>query len=420
MGSPFKVIKTEADYNAALERFESLLEEDEDHRSLDDLELLSVLIEKYEDEHYPIDPPDPIEAIKFRMEQAGLSQKDLIPYIGSRSRVSEVLSGKRELTLAMIRALNVHLGIPAESLIHEAQEALPKALADLDFSQFPIKAMEKNGAFSGFPIGDAKISEKAEEGIRWLVGRIGGFSAVPRMAAKKNDGMRLNAKLDNYALLGWSLQALHEASEHPPVGRFKSEALTEKFIQTLVSLSVTEDGPRQAREYLGKAGIILLALPHLAHTYLDGAVFLTEGNRPVIAMTLRYDRLDNFWFVLLHELGHLKLGHLSGERSWIADDLDLANTDSRQEQEADRFAASSLLPTDFDLDTRVRLSTSEVVAYASDHGVHPAIVAGRIQHNRKDFRTFANLVGRGEVRKHFPVPGTGWKKASSKEEAHVQ
>jgi HTH-type transcriptional regulator/antitoxin HigA len=239
------------------------------------------------------------------------------------------------------------------------------------------------------------------------------------MAAKKNDGMRLNAKLDNYALLGWSLQVLHEASEHPPVGRFKSEALTDKFLQTLVSLSVTEDGPRQAREYLGKAGIALLALPHLAHTYLDGAVFLTEGNRPVIAMTLRYDRLDNFWFVLLHELGHLKLGHLSDERSWIADDLDLGSSDSSQEQEADRFAATALLPLDFDLDTRVRLPTNDVIAYASDHGVHPAIVAGRIQHVKKDFRTFANLLGRGEVRKHFPVAGAGWSKAIPKEEKHA-
>ena len=77
----------------------------------------------------------------------------------------------------MIRSLNKHLGIPAEVLIRGGAEPLPKALADLYFSQFPIKAMEKNGAFSGFAIGAAKISEKTEEAIRWLVGRIGGFSA---------------------------------------------------------------------------------------------------------------------------------------------------------------------------------------------------------------------------------------------------
>jgi len=314
----------------------------------------------------------------------------------------------------------MHLGIPADVLIREPQEPLPTALADLDFSKFPVKSMEKNGAFSGFSIGYAKISERAEEAIRWLVGRIGGFSSVPHFALRKNNGMRLNAKLDNYALLGWSLQVLHEASEHPATGRFKSETLTDKFIQTLVSLSVTEDSPRQAREYLGKAGITLLAVPHLAHTYLDGAVFLSEGNHPIIAMTLRYDRLDNFWFVLLHELAHLKLGHLSGERTWIADDLDLANNYSQQEQEADHFASSALLSADFNLDTWTRLSNSDVIAYARDHGIHPAIVAGRIQHVRKDFRTFANLVGRGEVRKHFSVAGDGWKTASSKEEDHAE
>ncbi|MFZ4618845.1 MAG: ImmA/IrrE family metallo-endopeptidase, partial [Rectinemataceae bacterium] len=411
----FKVLKTEADYDRALADLARVFDAPAGTPEADQLDVLVLLIKSYEDEHYPIDAPEPREAIRFRMEQAGLSQKDLIPYIGSRSKVSEVLSGKRELTLAMIRSLNKHLGIPAEVLIREAPAALPKALADLDFAQFPLKEMEKNGAFSGFDLGMAKIGEKAEEAIRWLVGQIGGFQAVPQVALRKTDGMRLNAKLDNYALLGWSLQALKEAADHPPSGRFKSEALTDKFIETLVGLSVLDDGPRHAKEYLGKAGITLLALPHLAHTYLDGAVFLREREGPLIALTLRYDRVDNFWFVLLHELGHLKLGHLSGGRTWIADDLDLPDADSIQEREADDFASRVLLPEDFDLSSRMRLSSSEVVRYASDHGLHPAIVAGRIQHEKKDFRTFANLLGRGEVRKHFPVAGAGWSKAIPKE-----
>ncbi|MFZ5368993.1 MAG: ImmA/IrrE family metallo-endopeptidase [Spirochaetota bacterium] len=120
-------------------------------------------------------------------------------------------------------------------------------------------------------------------------------------------------------------------------------------------------------------------------------------------MTLRYDRIDNFWFVLLHELGHLTLGHLSGERSWIADDLDLANSDFIQEQEADGFASAALFPTDFDLDATLHLTSRDVISYARAHGVHPAIVAGRIQYKRNNFRIFANLVGRGEVRKQFII-----------------
>jgi len=411
MVNRFKVIKTESEYRSALDRFEEMLELPESARPLDDMELLSVLIERYEDEHHRIDPPDPIEAIKFRMEQAGLSQKDLIPYLGSRSRVSEILSGKRELTLTMIRALNAHLGIPAESLIREPRASLPQAIADVEYSKFPLKEMERNGAFAGFDPGSSTITEKAEEAVRWLVARAGGASSLPRFAWRKNDGMRLNAKLDRYALIGWSLQVLAEAAKRAPAGRFSPEALTDKFIQTLVSLSVTDDGPRQARDYLNRAGIALIALPHLAHTYLDGAAFMVDGRNPVIALTLRYDRLDNFWFVLLHELAHLRLGHLTGERPWIADDLELSGADSATEAEADAFAARMLLPPDFPLGAKPRVTVAEVVRYASDQGVHPAIVAGRIQHAKKDFRTFANLLGRYEVRKHFPLEGRTWGKA---------
>ena len=399
--SQLKVIRTEAEYSAAMKRFEALLDAPAGQPEYEERDVLAVLIERYEDEHFPVDMPDPVEAVKFRMEQSGLSQKDLVPYIGSRSKVSEVLSGKRELTLAMIRSLNKHFGIPADVLIREPQEPLPKSLSDMDFARFPVQEMEKRGAFRGFGVEQGKIGAKAEEAIRWLVGRVGGFSAVPQFALRKNDGMRLNAKLNRYALLGWSLQVLQKASGISTPQRFDAECLSDKFIQTLVALSVLDDGPRHAREYLSKAGIVVIALPHLAHTYLDGAVFLRQGGNPVIAVTLRYDRLDNFWFVLLHELGHIYLGHLSAESSWIADDLDLTDSDSAREREADNFAAKALLPEDFDLDKRDVISTSEVVAYARAHGVHPALVAGRIQHAKKDFRTFANLVGRGEVRKHF-------------------
>jgi HTH-type transcriptional regulator/antitoxin HigA len=86
----------------------------------EELELLTLLIEKYEDEHYPIDCPDPVEAIKFRMEQQGLSARDMIPYLGSQSKVSEVLNHKRPLSLAMIHALSQGLGIPAEVLVRRS------------------------------------------------------------------------------------------------------------------------------------------------------------------------------------------------------------------------------------------------------------------------------------------------------------
>ncbi len=117
MTKEIKPIKTKQDYREALEAIESLFDSKPGTEAGNLLEVLSILVEKYENDHFTIDPPDPVEAIKFRMEQMGLERGDVVAAIGSRSRVSEVLSGKRGLTVKMIRNLHKRFGIPAESLI---------------------------------------------------------------------------------------------------------------------------------------------------------------------------------------------------------------------------------------------------------------------------------------------------------------
>ncbi len=115
-----KILKNERDHEYALKRIEALMDIDDSDMTKEEgeeLDLLATLVEIYEDEHYPIGTPTPIGAIRFRMDQEGLSQRDLIPYIGSRSKVSEVLSGKRQLSINMIRRLHGGLGIPLESLL---------------------------------------------------------------------------------------------------------------------------------------------------------------------------------------------------------------------------------------------------------------------------------------------------------------
>lgn len=114
-----KVIKTTAEHERALARIEELFRAKPGTPEGDELELLMLLVETYEAKEFPIDLPNPIEAIRFRMEQANLKQKDLIPIFGSKSKVSEVLNGKRELSLTMIRKLTRELGIPAEVLLQE-------------------------------------------------------------------------------------------------------------------------------------------------------------------------------------------------------------------------------------------------------------------------------------------------------------
>jgi HTH-type transcriptional regulator/antitoxin HigA len=114
-----KPIKTKADYRAALKEIEALMAAERDTPEGERLDVLVTLVEAYENKHYRFDLPDPIEAIKFRMEQKGMTPKDLVPMIGRINRVYEVLSRKRPLTLAMIQRLHSELGIPAESLIKQ-------------------------------------------------------------------------------------------------------------------------------------------------------------------------------------------------------------------------------------------------------------------------------------------------------------
>ncbi|MCC9138843.1 type II toxin-antitoxin system HigA family antitoxin [Pontibacter silvestris] len=114
-----RLIHTEADYQAALQRIRKLWEAGPGTPEADELEILAMLVNKYEEEHYPIEEPDPIEYIKIRMEELGLKQEDLVPYMGNKGNVSKVLSRKRSLSLEMIRNLHRGLRFPLEVLIAE-------------------------------------------------------------------------------------------------------------------------------------------------------------------------------------------------------------------------------------------------------------------------------------------------------------
>jgi HTH-type transcriptional regulator/antitoxin HigA len=114
-----KPIRNEKDYQNALQRLEEIFDAKKGSKDGDELEILSILIDAYENQIFPIDMPDPIDAIKFRMEQMGMRQKDLAEVMGFKSRVSEILNGKRKLSIDMIRKLNAALKIPTEVLIQE-------------------------------------------------------------------------------------------------------------------------------------------------------------------------------------------------------------------------------------------------------------------------------------------------------------
>lgn len=392
-----KVIKNDTDHEAALAHLQTLMGATPGSPEEEELELFSILIEKYEEERFPIDLPDPVEAIKFRMEQQGISRKDLEQYIGSQSKVSEILNRKKPLSLAMIRALHTGLGIPAEILLEKSGSVLNETPYNLH--DFPFAAMYNRGYFKSFngTLQDAK--QYAEELLEQLFS-VFGESKTQRVLCRNS-----NKELDENALAAWQARVLDLASENelPP---YVQEKYTLDFIRDIVKTSTFSTGPTLAQELLEKRGIPLVILPHLPQTYLDGACFKAPSGRPVVGMTLRHNRLDNFWFTLVHELAHIYL-HLGNNGVAFFDDTEHGthNSCNPQEKEANNLASDLLIPNDvWDLvkdDLLVTNREARIMAFADQLGISPAIVAGRIRWESTDYTRFAPLVGNKTVKKLF-------------------
>ncbi|MCK4548303.1 MAG: ImmA/IrrE family metallo-endopeptidase [Candidatus Eisenbacteria sp.] len=396
-----KVIKNRSEYEAALREMETLVSSDPLPNTEDGarLELLALLISTYEDERFPVANPTAAEAIRFRMEQLGLTQRDLVPYIGSRSRVSEVLNGKRSLTMKMARALHRELRIPAGSLLQEVSSSLMGAEGPLEWSKFPTSVMIKRNWFPDFQGRPSDGAAHAEDLVAGLLRR----ARVPELqSAFLRQHVRSGSEMDRYALLAWWARAVELARVQRLSGVYRPGAIDDSFMTDLVRLSYLSDGPRLAKEYLSKHGIHLVILAHLPRTHLDGAAALLDDGAPAVILTLRYDRLDNFWFCLCHELGHIALHLREDKESRYFDDLDVQGDSS--EVEADRFAERSLIPPRSWGRTAVRrqYSIQGVREYASRLRIHPGIIAGQIRREQNNYRILWSLVGNKEVRKHFP------------------
>lgn len=397
-----KIIKSESDYHATLAEIEALMDRDPAPGTpeADELEHKALLAQAYEAKAFPSSLPDPVEAIKFRMEQQNLSQRDLIPLIGSRNRVSEVLSGKRPLSLAMMRALHSKLGIPAKVLLQDTDPGESEAEEGIEWDRFPLAEMKARGWIAGT---SSELRGRGDDALKRFFEPLGAPTKVAALYRRSQHHIRSARKMDEYALVAWSAQVAIQAKSNPPRVEYQSGTVTLDFMRALARLSWSDTGPLLAQEFLQKHGIALVIEPHLSRTYLDGAAILIETDRPVVGMTLRYDRIDNFWYCLMHELAHIALHIDQGIREFF-DDLDVEGKGDPREEEADELAGKSLIPDEeWRNSPASRLRSTE----AADHlarklGIHPAIVAGRIRHEFKSFRKLNQLVGHGQVRKHFP------------------
>lgn len=186
-----------------------------------------------------------------------------------------------------------------------------------------------------------------------------------------------------------------------PAGRFIAVRLKADLAE-LIELSANDRGPLSAVEWLQERGVRCVFVRHLPKTYLDGAVMLLDDETPAIGLTLRHDRLDNFWFTLLHEIGHALLHKQVLQSSPIVDEKIEEASDNELEKQADRFAVDSWVsPEEWD-GFRRRIGgyprNVDIAGFAARHKVSPALVAGRLQQELQRYTHYRRFLGEGRVR----------------------
>jgi len=390
-----KIIKTKKDHALALKEVEALMLRGDNlsQKEINELEVLSFLIEDYEKKTIKLPEVTPAEVLRFIIEQQDLTQKDLVPFIGSKSRVSEVLSGKRELTLRMVRALHSGLDIPLNALIQEEKAELPERI---EVSDYPASEMCKLGYFtSALDETWMKVRDRGEELLHEF---FRGRQNDP-MAAFNKQTTSKKSKVSHLSVHAWRCHVLDQ-SEKQKLGKYSPDSLNEALFTQLKGFSTLSNGPNLVCERLNAAGIAVVIAKQLTATHLDGAALWHPKEYPVIGMTLRHNRLDNFWFVLFHELGHIKL-HLESHKEGFMDaDID-STSELVIERQADKFALDTVIsPKEWKHLEQLK-TADEIRKAASKLAIHESIIAGRLRRAAKDYRKHRTLIGQGKVRPLF-------------------
>jgi HTH-type transcriptional regulator/antitoxin HigA len=333
----------------------------------------------------------------------GLSQRQLAKLIGikeqqiQRYESDEYASANLHRLAEVSSALNLNIREVAE-FNAELQESPIAEKGDLAWDQFPIKEMYRRNWFEGFTGSLSDAVDNAEELVKKYV--ISSIDTPVKAMARQR--VRIGGTVNRYALIAWQCRIIYLAKNQEVAIKYERKAISNKRLKELAQISVEKDGPKRAIDYLKNFGIRLVIEPHLPQTHLDGATFLLPDGSPIIAMTLRYDRLDNFWFVLFHELIHI-IKHLhKGTIESIFDNLDVEANDI--EEEADECAGETLIP-EKQWETalaRYLRSKESILDFANELGINPAIVAGKIRREADNYMILTDMVGQGEVRRLFP------------------
>ncbi len=333
---------------------------------------------------------------------SGMSQTDLAKKLGMKPQQVQRYEATDYMGASLARLIEVSraLGVNASGIFEGPKQAGGSVFAwgdanDVVWRQLPYKEMIKRKWFD-VPRGGNPV-EKVKE---YFLDAAGTRFATALHRKKMRSGNVPN----EYALLAWQARILERARDRIEEGTLGAFALDDRWLPELVRLTKRKDGPKRARGLLAEKGIVLVVEEHLPGSYLDGAAMLADVETPVVGLTLRYDRLDNFWFVLMHELGHVFLHLFDGLRFDFFDE-EGANDSDTIEAEADRFALDTLIPRDLwdQCLSRFALSEEAVRIDAQMIGIDSSIIAGRIRKERGNYTILNDLVGQDQVRSQLEV-----------------
>lgn len=337
----------------------------------------------------------PIVLIKARIAN-GFTQSQLAESLGLKEQQVQRYEAEKYETASLKTLLKVaeilKISINADVQIKEID-----APEIYDLKKYPFKQMFQRRWFSDF---NGTLNEASKKSAELIAGLYTNAGLQNNQYAFNKKSVRSGSTINEFALNAWYARILSKARDQELNAFFDKSHISEEWFKDLVLLSVNENGPKEAIEHLKSIGIRIVIESQLEGTHLDGAALLMDSIYPVIALTLRYDRVDNFWFVLFHEIAHLIL-HLNTDLDAIFDDLD-SNVHGIEE-DADRYALNLLIPDSIWKKSLVRFSPSveTIKNQAKTLKIHPALVAGRIRRETGKYHLFNDLIGQGEVRKLF-------------------
>lgn len=344
---------------------------------------------------------DDLPGILIRARIArGMNQKDLGDFLGLKEQQIQRYEADRYRTASLERlieiaqALNVKISKRVE-LIGDSQ----MSTFDMgDWRAFPFAEMFKRGWFEDFE-GNLNDARKSADSLLPEFFRNANTNRLAPAFHRRS--VRTTGQIHEAALAAWEARVATLADRLRPEIAFNRSRIDASWISDLVGLSTLADGLHRAIGHLRSIGLVLIIEPHLPGTLLDGAALRSGGNTSVIGLTLRHDRLDNFWFTLLHEVAHHAL-HIDEEVTAIFDDVESPARD-KVEADADTFAQEALLPSKVWHTCMSRFTRTEkaVLADANRFGINPAIIAGRIRREANNYTLLKNLVGAGEPRRQL-------------------